>query len=188
MSRAHLTEMTVRALRPRDQQFRVWDTATPGFGCLVSGKRKSWIVMFGKRRHLKVIGVFPDLSLADARKTAKKILLSHADHAPTAMRTEPDFIASMKKRARSTEFACYVRNYTANAVRLQIPFLSIESAPRMSEEDHATLLTRNRAQYAVQSIAPIPQPKSKDPQPETKPQPPPRTGSEEGSTDAASKW
>jgi hypothetical protein len=83
MPRAHLTELAVRALKPRQQQYRVWDTTTPGFGCLVGGKRKSWIVMFGKRRRLKVIGVFPDLSLADARRAAKKLLLSNADHAPT---------------------------------------------------------------------------------------------------------
>jgi hypothetical protein len=45
------------------------------------------------------------------------------------MRTTAEFIGSMKKRAKSTEFACYVRNYTENALRLEIPFASMEKAP-----------------------------------------------------------
>src|SRR5437016_14636724 len=83
MPRAHLTEIAVRALKPRQQQYRVWDTSTPGFGCLVSSRRKSWIVMFGEGRRLRVIGVYPDLPLAEARRAAKKILLDHTEFAPT---------------------------------------------------------------------------------------------------------
>jgi integrase len=80
--RVHLTEIAVRALKRCDKQYRVWDSATPGFGCLV-GKRKSWIVMFGPKRALKVIGAIPEMSLADARKTARKILADHSEYAPT---------------------------------------------------------------------------------------------------------
>jgi integrase len=81
--RVHLTEIAVRALKPKPgTQFKVWDTATPGFGVLVGERSKSWIVMHGARRTLKVIGRFPDASLAAARAEAKRILatgsLTHA--------------------------------------------------------------------------------------------------------------
>ncbi len=81
--RAHLTELAVRALKPSPgKQIKVWDTSTPGFGVLVSESSKSWIVMHGVRRALKVIGRFPTESLSVARAEAKRILatgsLAHA--------------------------------------------------------------------------------------------------------------
>jgi integrase len=74
--RQHLTEAGVRALKPADKQFKVMDSSTPGFGVLVSGKSKSWIVVHGPKRKLRVLGKFPDLGLADARRSAKSIMLS----------------------------------------------------------------------------------------------------------------
>jgi len=65
------------------------------------------------------------------------------------MRTSADFITSMKKQDRSTEFACYVRNYTNNAVRLEIPFGLLERSPKMSAAQHAVLIERNRERYAI---------------------------------------
>jgi hypothetical protein len=65
------------------------------------------------------------------------------------MRTTVDLITSMKKQDRSTEFACYVRNYTNNAVRLEIPFGSLERSPKMSAAQHAVLIERNRDRYAI---------------------------------------
>jgi hypothetical protein len=65
------------------------------------------------------------------------------------MRTTADFITGMTKRPRSTDFACYVRNYTANAVRLTIPFGALEAAPTMSAEEQAKLVTRNRERCAA---------------------------------------
>ena len=75
--RAHLTEIAVRALKPvAGKQFKVWDSATPGFGVLVNERSKSWVVMRGRERKLKVIGRFPSTSLSDARFEAKKLLVS----------------------------------------------------------------------------------------------------------------
>lgn len=74
--RAHLTEIAVRALKPvPGKQVKVWDTTTPGFGVRVNGNSKSWIVMFGKTRQLKVLGRYPDMPLAEARRQAKLILV-----------------------------------------------------------------------------------------------------------------
>ncbi len=65
------------------------------------------------------------------------------------MRTTADFIASTKKRARATEFACYVRNMTASAVRLSIPFGTVEQAPKMTAAALAEITARNRARYTA---------------------------------------
>jgi hypothetical protein len=73
--RAQLTEITVRSLRPEPgKQVKVWDTKTPGFGVRVNGRTKSWIVMYGRRRQLKVLGQYPTTPLADARKKALLLL------------------------------------------------------------------------------------------------------------------
>lgn len=72
--RTHITDVSVRALRPAARQYKCWDTRTKGFGVLVSGQTKSWFVSFGKERRLKTLGRYPDLSLADARKKALSFL------------------------------------------------------------------------------------------------------------------
>ena len=75
--RAHLTDVVVRGLRPvPGKQTKVWDTLTAGFGVLVSERSKSWIVMYGRKRALKVIGHYPAVSLADARSAARKMIAS----------------------------------------------------------------------------------------------------------------
>ncbi len=65
------------------------------------------------------------------------------------MRTTHDFISSMKKSRTSTEFACYVRNYTDHAIRLEIPFGTLEHAAKMTDAQHKVLVERNRARYAA---------------------------------------
>ena len=68
------------------------------------------------------------------------------------MRTTPDFIADMTKRERSTDFACFVRNYTTSAVRLTIPFGTLEAAPKMSEAVHNENTARNRRRIAAERV------------------------------------
>jgi integrase len=95
--RAHLTEIAVRALKPvAGKQFKVWDSATPGFGVLVNERSKSWIVMRGRERTLKVIGRFPSTSLSDARLEAKKLLVSPGSDSqppsPSFLETRDQFL------------------------------------------------------------------------------------------------
>jgi hypothetical protein len=66
------------------------------------------------------------------------------------MRTTSEFIASMHKDSRATEFAAYIRNETPTAVRLKIPFGTIEGAPRMSTDQHRQLIERNRARFSAE--------------------------------------
>ena len=113
--RLHLTEIAVRALKPKpDKQFKAWDTTTPGFGVLVSEHSKSWIVMHGARRALKVLGRYPDASLANARAEAKRILatgsLAHA--AARVVRFDEafrEYIEEVQQRSRPRTLRDYKR-------------------------------------------------------------------------------
>ena len=70
------------------------------------------------------------------------------------MRTTNEFIASMRKGIKSTEFAAYVRNETPTAVRIEAPFGTMEAAPRMSNSDYRRLIERNRAKFSA-DLAPM---------------------------------
>ncbi len=64
------------------------------------------------------------------------------------MRTTSDFIGSMRKTPKATEFAAYIRNETPTAVRLAVPFGTMEAAPRMTPEAHRRVIERNRARLS----------------------------------------
>jgi integrase len=74
--RQHLTDLTVRALpHPDSGDVKYWDEVVPGFGVRVTARSKSWFVVRGKQRQLTTIGKYPVISLAEARKTAKRLLV-----------------------------------------------------------------------------------------------------------------
>ena len=69
------TELSLRKLKPSSKgQKTYFDDSLPGFGLRVSTKSKSFIVKYGENRTIKTLGRFPDLTLADARKEAKRFL------------------------------------------------------------------------------------------------------------------
>jgi integrase len=70
MPTARLTDLTVRSL-PAGTHF---DETTPAFGIRVGKHRRTWIVMRGQERRRIRIGHYPTVSLADARKEAKRLL------------------------------------------------------------------------------------------------------------------
>jgi hypothetical protein len=94
----------------------------------------------------------------------------------------------MQKHSRSTEFACAVRNYTANAIRLKIPFGTLEAAPKMTSDAHERLVGQNRQRYAVQSPKPEFEPKREPPQSGAIAQRAKHADPEDASTDAAAEW
>jgi integrase len=71
-----LTDLLIKSLKvPTRGQKTHFDDTMKGFGVRISmGGTKSFVVMYGKRRKLKTIGHYPGLTLADARKEAKKAL------------------------------------------------------------------------------------------------------------------
>jgi len=60
------TDATVRTLPPGLH----YDEHTPGFGIRVGTRRRTWVVVRGKRRTQTTLGHYPYLSLQDARKKA----------------------------------------------------------------------------------------------------------------------
>lgn len=72
----HFTDISIRQLPFEEGQKRYWDDSTPGFGITVGKRTKTFIVMFGRDRTLKTLGRYPTVSLQDARKAAKKLLLA----------------------------------------------------------------------------------------------------------------
>jgi site-specific recombinase XerD len=78
MPNLHLTDIAVRSLKAANNR-TFWDDATPGFGLRVGKRAKTWTVMRGAYRERVTIGRYPDLSLADARVEAKKLLAATFD-------------------------------------------------------------------------------------------------------------
>jgi integrase len=79
--RRQLTDLSVRQLKAAEKQYKVWDAKTPGFGIVVGSTTKSWFAVYGRARKFKALGRYPELSLADARTAAKKLLLERSDRA-----------------------------------------------------------------------------------------------------------
>jgi len=68
------------------------------------------------------------------------------------MRTNPDFIAAMTKGQSETSFAAFVRNVTPQAMKLTIPFGTVENMPQMSEESFKILRDVSRKRLSGQEI------------------------------------
>ncbi|MGE3778985.1 MAG: tyrosine-type recombinase/integrase [Pirellulaceae bacterium] len=82
MPKKTLTELTIKALKPPARgQETTWDTHLIGFGVRCSqGGAKTFVVMHGKTRRRETIGRYPLVSLGDARKRAREILLQAVLH------------------------------------------------------------------------------------------------------------
>ncbi|MDP3747074.1 MAG: integrase family protein [Phenylobacterium sp.] len=74
MARLKLTELSVKALKPTDKYVSYMDTTTPGFGVRVGLRSKTYIVVRGRARERITIGKFDEVSLAEARAEAKRLL------------------------------------------------------------------------------------------------------------------
>jgi hypothetical protein len=83
---------------------------------------------------IKVVG---GLSAKDAGFFAKE------------MRCSPEFLQSMRKRQDHTEFACYVRNFTPQSIRLTVPFGEMEQRPKLPDVLYEALIERNRHKYSM---------------------------------------
>lgn len=83
------------------------------------------------------------------------------------MRTTSDFLIGQRKDRSSpprwTQFACHVRNYTAQALSLEVPFGALERVPKMTSGALEQVKALNRARYA----SPLPVPSADMPPPAT---------------------
>lgn len=69
-------------------------------------------------------------------------------------RVDAAFLLAQKKRNEHTEFACYVRNFTNQALSVRIPLGYVEALPTMSRDAYEELLSRSRAEYSAPPIEP----------------------------------
>jgi hypothetical protein len=85
--------------------------------------------------------------------TAIKLVGGLSSHDATAfakdMHTEPEFLLSMRKHDKETQFACFVRNLTERPIPLSIPFGTMERQPKLSSEALLALKAQNRARYSI---------------------------------------
>lgn len=72
--RIALTDLAIRKLKVETGQLKVWDTKTPGFGIIVGVHTKTFTVVYGKKRLSKSLGRWPEISLAEARKAAMRVM------------------------------------------------------------------------------------------------------------------
>jgi len=71
MPKLHMTDVVVARLKFNGTYY---DEMTPAFGLRVGKNRKTWFVVRGRERLRTNIGQYPTVSLADARKEARKLL------------------------------------------------------------------------------------------------------------------
>lgn len=77
-----------------------------------------------------------------------------ANSLDTEFRTDAQFLLGQKKRGDHTEFACYVKNFTAKALSVSIPLGYVENMPTLDDDDYAELLEKNREMYSVEPEIP----------------------------------
>jgi integrase len=114
--RLALTDLGIRKLpHPPSGQVRYFDTNLPAFGLTVGTRTKTFIVVRGRARKLTTIGRYPDISLQDARREAKRLLAE--EDAPKATKHLPDavsaFLADVKPSVRPKtyeQYAHYLKN------------------------------------------------------------------------------
>lgn len=65
------------------------------------------------------------------------------------MRCEPEFVQNMQKHANRSEFACWIKNTTPQALKLEVPLGVLREMPRLDESAYNRLIAANRARYAA---------------------------------------
>lgn len=156
-----LTDLQIKRLKPpASGQKAVFDDAMPGFGLRVSqGGSKSFIVMYGPKRRLRTIGRYPDVSLAEARKNARRLLAGLQDTGKavsqrerlTFVQARARFLADSKSRNKPRTYRDYSRlltkhfNFQANIdqvsrANIMAAVEALSSTP--SERQHAFVAIR----------------------------------------------
>lgn len=77
--------------------------------------------------------------------------LSHKDNQAFAreMGTDTDFLTSLRKKERSTEFGLWVKHAIPEALRLSVPFGILSAAKRLDRDGEIAQRQQNRERYCV---------------------------------------
>lgn len=79
------------------------------------------------------------------------------------MGTTAEAISAVRKRAKETEFAVYVRNHTDTAVTLSVPLGTLEAATQMNRSAQKLLTDENRRRVTSVAVGSAPQPAESQP-------------------------
>ncbi len=105
-------------------------------------------------------------------KFAGGVSAKDANVLDSEFRTPPEFLLSQKKEPTYSEFACYVKNYTARALSVRVPLGYVESLPKLDAQEERSLLEDNRARYTGLPMLPesVPVQREVKPAPSAKPE------------------
>lgn len=78
-----------------------------------------------------------------------------ANSLDSEFRVDALFLLAQKKREKYAEFACYVRNFTNQALSVRIPLGYVEALPTMSDDAYEALLALSRNKYCAPPIEPV---------------------------------
>jgi hypothetical protein len=65
------------------------------------------------------------------------------------MRTDADFIRSMRKRRGQSEFAAYVKGRTEAALRMNVPLGAVNALPMLDDHQYQALIDANRKRFCA---------------------------------------
>jgi CBS domain-containing protein len=65
------------------------------------------------------------------------------------MQSDADFISGMRKRRGRSEFAAFIKNRTAHALRINVELGAINSQPMMADNAYQSLIDANRESYCA---------------------------------------
>jgi integrase len=110
--RIRFTDLAIGKLaNPKDGKERYWDELTPSFGLSVTKYAKSFIIFYGQPRRSKTIGKYPSISLADARKEAKRLLANQSTRkrSMTLSEAREAYLDECRERIRPATIRQYAR-------------------------------------------------------------------------------
>jgi integrase len=135
MASVHLTDVVVSRLR---EPGIYYDSTTPAFGVRVGKHRKAWVITKGEDRQRITIGRYPSMSLAEARKEAKKLL---ADDTPRSTRItfskayeEYKAVISSKKPRTQRDYNRMLGKHLAPLHKKQLPEITYEDVTSITNE------------------------------------------------------
>ncbi len=129
MARLHLTDVVVQRLKTVGIYY---DTTTPAFGIRIGKNRKAWVITRGTNRERVTVGQYPTMSLAEARKEAKKLLAAEPSGAPhitfeQAYERYKETLATKKPRTQ--------RDYKRMLQKYLLPKLGKKKLPDITYEE-----------------------------------------------------
>jgi hypothetical protein len=68
------------------------------------------------------------------------------------MRCDPEFVQGMRKHGNATEFACWIKNTTPQAIRIDVPFGVVSCRPALDQAAYSSLIAANRARYCAPAM------------------------------------